>query len=100
MPLCLVLHDLPSAGIEAVQAALWEVSDSHWSPTSGSFAVSTGVSVPYLCSHLERALGRAGVDGAIMVIEAGAHAAACGVPENGMAWIRDQIDEFWGTAPA
>ncbi len=90
MSLCLVLHDLPPGGSEILEAAIWEVSDSHWLPTADALLVSTGVSVGYLASHLRQALRRHGVEGSIVVLRTDSEVVSDGLPASAAAWLREQ----------
>ncbi len=100
MPLCFVMHDLPPAGVEALQAALWEVAESHWNPTPGCFAVATGLSVGYLGSHLAGAMRRAGAEGPMLVVEAGGAVSTRNLSEAGASWLRERIEEYSEPASA
>ena len=68
MTLCLVLHELPEGGAEAVEASIWELSESHCM-LRGGMLVDTSVSPKYLLSHLRGALKRAGRDGKLLVTQ-------------------------------
>ena len=88
MPLNLILHDLPPEGIEAMEAAVWELSESHWT-LAGGMLVATGVSPSYLLTHLRRALLRAGIEGAILVTRCDGALHMAGVDDAARAWVAD-----------
>jgi len=90
MPLCLVLHDLPSGGAEVLEAAIWEVSESHWVVAANTLFVSSDVSVNYLSDHLRGALRRSGMQGWIMVLQAASDVVSAGLGEDAQAWLREQ----------
>ena len=90
MSLCLVLHDLPAGGTEILEAAIWEVSESHWLPTPDALLVATEVSVGYLASHLRQALRRHGLEGPMVVLRTGPEMVADGLPDRAAAWLHEQ----------
>lgn len=90
MSLCLVLHDLPPGGSEVLEAAIWEVSESHWLPTADALLVATEVSLGYLASHLRQALRRHGLEGPIVVLRTGSEVVSDGLPASAAAWLQEQ----------
>ncbi|WP_426957420.1 hypothetical protein [Muricoccus radiodurans] len=89
MPLCLVVHDLAQPGAEVLEAAVWELSESHWM-VGTSMAVATGVSPEYLADHLRRALRRAGLDGMLLAVGLTGDMALDGLPGEGRRWMQEQ----------
>lgn len=85
MTLCLVLHELPEGGPEAIEAAIWELSESHCM-LKGGMLVDTSVSPRYLLSHLRGALTRAGLEGKLLVTH---------VTEDVHLWGMDPDVESW-----
>jgi hypothetical protein len=90
MALCLVVHDLPPAGTEALEAAVWELSESHW-VLGTSLLVATGVSPRYLTNHLQRALDQAGVDGTLLATRLSDDFTLEGAQEGGRDWVREHL---------
>ena len=91
MPLLLVIHDLTPEGAEAVEASLWDLSESHW-VLPGGMLVATGVSPGYLLSHLRRAVSRAGAEGALIVSEATGALHLDGLTAEARDWIEENLE--------
>ncbi|MBB5694011.1 hypothetical protein [Muricoccus pecuniae] len=92
MPLCLVLHDLPPGGTEVLEAAVWELSESH-SMFGCGMLVDTSVSAGYLLSHLRGALIRAGLAGRLIIAPATSQLRSWGVEPEVEAWIAESLCE-------
>ncbi len=86
MTLLLVVHDQGPAITEALEGAVWELSESHWLLGS-SLIVSTSVSAAYLSRHLRQALDRAALSAGVLVTTLAAETALDGLPEEGRAWL-------------
>lgn len=87
MTLCLVLHELPAGGEEAVEASVWQLSESHWS-LPGAMLVETDVSSRYLLAHLRHALGRKGLEGQLLVTTLDSELHTAGLDPGILAWIQ------------
>ena len=99
MPLCLVLHDLPAGGTEVLEAAIWEVSESHWTPMANALLVSSDLSVDYISSHRTRALRREHVNGTVLAMRADSREVAEGVAPEAVSWLHERAGlEPAGTA--
>ena len=90
MHLCLVLFDLPPGGAEAIEASVWELSESHWMPMPNAMFVACSVSPGYLASHLDSAAERAGMKGSIIVLRAEGAVPNALVPPEAANWLREQ----------
>ena len=91
MALCVVVHDLPAAGVDAMQAAVWEVSESHWM-LAGGMLVATSVSPSYLLSHLRQAVRRMELEGTLIVTRVTAELETAGVDDAARAWIASHLE--------
>jgi hypothetical protein len=91
MALSLVLYELPPAGVEAMQAATWELSESHWM-LGGGMLVATSVSPSYLLSHLRQAVRRAGADGMLLVTRVTTSLEMDGVDDAIRGWIASHLE--------
>ena len=95
MTLCLVLHELPEGGPEALEAAVWELSESHMM-LGGGMLVETSVSARYLLRHLSRALARDGLEGRLLVSEVTEELHSAGLGPDAEGWIRDVLAQAAG----
>ncbi|UFN51104.1 hypothetical protein LPC08_11090 [Roseomonas sp. OT10] len=86
----MVLFDLPEGGAEAIEAAVWELSESHWMPMAHAMFVSCSVSASYLSSHLNAALRRAGLEGPTLVARVDSPVANAAVPPEAIRWLQEQ----------
>ncbi|WP_338662836.1 hypothetical protein VQH23_22165 [Pararoseomonas sp. SCSIO 73927] len=91
MTLCLVLHELPEGGPEALEAAVWELSESHMM-LGGGMLVETSVSARYLLTHLDGALLRAGLEGRLLVSEVVDGVHSTGLGPDAEAWVRGVLE--------
>jgi hypothetical protein len=101
MTLHLVIHSPPApagspeeAAIRsALQEAVWEIADSHWSPADGSLLVATDLSPAYLVQHFRSGLGRRGCPdpGLLLVVPVTDTAAWTGLPKDAEAWLKDVV---------
>ncbi|MFH5925776.1 hypothetical protein [Roseomonas xinghualingensis] len=91
MALCVVLHDLPPAGMDAMQAAVWEVSESHWM-LSGGMLVATSVSPSYLLSHLRQAVRRIGLEGTLIVNRVTTEPEMAWVDDAARSWVASHLE--------
>jgi hypothetical protein len=87
LALCLVLHELPAGGEEAIEASLWQLSESHWG-LPGAMLVETGVSARYLLSYLRQALAREGIEGRLLVTSLAGQVHTTGLDTAIPAWIQ------------
>ncbi len=90
MTLCLVLHELPEGGAEAMEASIWELSESHCM-LKGGMLVDTSVSPSYLHSHLRRALTRAGLEGKLLVTHVTQDLHMSGMDPDVAGWIQGSL---------
>ncbi|MBP0444026.1 hypothetical protein J8J14_04480 [Roseomonas sp. SSH11] len=90
MTLCLVLHDLPEGGAEAMEASIWELSESHCM-VKGAMLVDTSVSPKYLLSHIRGALSRAGLEGKLLVTHVTTDVHMSGLDRDIEGWIQGSL---------
>ncbi len=90
MPLCLEVHELAPGGAEALEAAVWEVSESHCI-LAGTMLVDTSVSPAYLLSHLRRALEREDLSGSLLVAEVGDGLHSAGLDPAIQEWLQASL---------
>ncbi|MBP0494775.1 hypothetical protein [Roseomonas indoligenes] len=95
MTLCLVLHELPEGGPETLEAAVWELSESHMM-LGGGMLVETSVSARYLLAHLDRALRRATQQGSLVVTEVTDELYAAGLGPDAADWVRGVLEQAAG----
>ncbi|MCR0982474.1 hypothetical protein [Roseomonas populi] len=95
MTLCLVLHELPEGGAETLEAAIWELSESHFTLTGGML-VETSVSAGYLLSHLNMALRRAALEGPLLVSEVQDALHMSGLGPAVKDWVRGALEQAAG----
>lgn len=90
MPLLMALHDADDAVSRALEEAVWQLSESHWTFGTG-LMVKTGVSPAYLSAHLARALERADLRANLLVAPLGPDACLDALPEEGRTWLRASL---------
>ena len=95
MTLCMVLHELPEGGAEALEAAVWELSESHMVLGSGML-VDTSISAAYLLSHLRRTLRRAELEGPLLVSEVQDTLHMVGLDPAAEDWVREALEQARG----
>ncbi|WP_458096743.1 hypothetical protein [Roseomonas sp. WA12] len=81
------MHELPAGGEEAIEASLWQLSESHWG-LPGAMLVETGVSPSYLLSYLRQALAREGIEGRLLVTSFAGQVHTTGLDTGILAWIQ------------
>jgi len=90
MTLCIALFELPEGGLEALEASVWELSESHCM-LANAMLVQTSVSPRYLHSHIVRALRRAGLEGSLLVTAVTSELHIAGMDPAVALWVEEGL---------
>jgi hypothetical protein len=101
MKLVLLLHRADRGAAEAaarraaIEAAIWEVAESHWAVSEEAVVLACDLSADYLLRHFRRALAEAGLDGTgwLLLAPLRGPPRGHGLPRDIAAWLREAEPE-------